>query len=359
MGATVLIAQAASTLRHTNGTLIYFLYERTHEQITSATECTWNCIAIGTYTQVLGKIFLHAGACEAGPLVGQHGTLTPEDYLHRWRQAMSRPAQQLNVTIDLSIDPSLYAGVPPEHVDAVANLLASAGHNTLAVALNHGSAQIELYHSLELVLNLFGTQGILPPWRALHYEPNTLQGECDVPPTTTSKPDVTPPMVYRIGETERLVKVGDGPWERWGWQQSTVARFITAEAHHIELAFPGTAAEAIKAFRLLCALAPSLPPTTKISVQRSVAQLPTWYEHSADNLAHQMAIAMDNEPAPDSYEVQYGAVVERDALYYLCSLSPLQVQWEVPQAPARGVSNGNGNGQGGAPHGAVKADHRH
>lgn len=354
MGPTVLIKQAAATHRHPDGRLIYFLYELTRDDITGDAESVWNCIAIGTYTQVLCKVFVHAGACETGALVGPSSALAPEQYLENWRSAMAAPRLQQDATIELRVDESIYGPISLADVDAVANLMASSGRQDLAVQLNHGKAQFQLHSDIDLVLTIFGTQGVLPPRIALAYGAKAAPGESDVPAVAAGEPPPFAAQVYAVGDTERLVSIGGNSWDRWGWQLSAVARFITNVACQLELDHPGTAGGAIAQFRALCVAARPLPGATIVHVRREVNDLPAWYVQCADNLAHQLGIACDDEPAPAYFDCSYQQAVATNALYHLCSLSPLQVTWSVPAtAPAalaaqqhfdhRSEQNGGGN----------------
>lgn len=348
MGATVLTKTAATTFTNSAGSSIFVLFERTREHAAAPTDNTWQCIAIGPYVDVLHQVFQNACACESGSLVYEGGRITPADYIETWRLTMAMAKRQTNATIDLEIDQSLYSGIPAHRADPVLSVLAASGRDDLALALDHGKAQLRLYEDLDIVLALFGRAGVLSPRRALSFDPQANDAESiGTPSAAAGMQAPAQPEVFRIGQAELLVQAQGAAWERWGWDSAALSRFIVDVAYPHELAVPGSASGAIEAFRTICDRAQPLPGNTVVTVTRAVAMLQDWYVHSADSLAQQLELTFDDEPAPETYSFRYEEAVQKQALYYLCSLSPKQVSWAVPPASTAAAANGNGNGNGG------------
>ncbi|AXW10006.1 hypothetical protein CJO90_05710 [Ralstonia solanacearum] len=163
MGATVLVDLKTAALRRPDGSIIYFLFENTYEKNLYPHEPRWSCVAIGSYEQVLLRIFQGAAACEGGSLQGRGCGLLPETFILRWQRALRAPLTMPDVTV--RVEPTLPYSRDEENAryrDKVAGVLANTTCSDLCVSKRLGCSRIISFRICRPATRL--PQGHGPRW---------------------------------------------------------------------------------------------------------------------------------------------------------------------------------------------------
>lgn len=251
MGATVTTSKRAAAFKAPSGQNIYVLFEETYEKNCTPHTPEWDCILYGELSAAMARIFRHASACEGGMLQGRGGAITPEGYIHGWLKELLSPVAFPAEAVALKIGKeSLYDPIPANAWPGVSERLATIGRTDLRERLAAGETVDISTCDTEIMLPLYGANGIFPAWRVLRHVPSSTarRSELGYAPVPAKTFTVEVPEVLAIGNDERLLKRADGTWYSAGWAYSIVGSFI----HHLwqaEMSEPGSYAKRIKGYR--------------------------------------------------------------------------------------------------------------
>lgn len=332
MGATILVGMKAAALRRPNGQVVYFLFENTYEKNCYPHDPHWSCVAIGSYEQVLFRIFQGAAACEGGSLQGRGRGIRPETFILRWQRALRTPLTMPDVTI--RVDPTLPYSRDEENVqyrDKVAVMLDSLGRPELAKTFRAGQPfMLALVADLDLVLALHGTGGPISPWRAVRLEQAQEPTVPELAPPITAQPVFTPDYtIWALDAHVRVGKIGDQPLAALGWEYRAVGDFLCQHVYPLELRRTGISADLIRRFREACESAPLLPDTVRVTIRLgAVAGARPWQLACAC----QIAAALDMAHGPE-LTATLGELRRIGALRDLRSLGAGQLQWDEASIP--------------------------
>ncbi len=327
MGATVIVGMKAAALRRPNGQVVYFLFEHTYEKNCYPHTPRWSCVAIGSYKDVLKRIFEGAAACEGGSLRGRCRDLLPEHLIRRWQRALRTPLTMPDITV--RVEPTLPFSRDDENAhyrENIAVVLSGQGRPDLADTFRAGSAiTLGLYADLDLVLALHGQNGPVSPWRAVRVEQAQGPAVPDFAPPRASDP-VTPPdfAIWALDENVRVGRVGGEPFEVLGWEYRAVGHFMVRHVYPLELQRTGGARSLIRAFREACTAAPLLPDTARLTVRfGDVPDTHSWQRERATALTTALGVTDGN-----AVSTTLGEIRRIGGLRDLQSLSPAQLVWD-------------------------------
>ena len=351
MGATVLTGKRAAAFRGANGDLTYALFERTYEKNCYPHTDRWSAIAFGSYSDVMRRVFLHAGSCEGGMLQSRSGDIKPENYIESWKQELARPVRMRDREIRLRLSGSYDAVIPDKSAEDVRLALIRAGFEARFDAIKSAGDTASLHADAGLLLALYGAKGPLSAWRILDVadcgtEPMDMSATGRAKAPVGDMPQV---KCYSIDGENRLLSIGAEPLHNGGWVYRVVGTFIEEVAYWREMDAPGYAKKAIPIFRGALKNARPLPADTRITVTRAAHGTTDRQVQSADRLASRLGFVRDGEAAPDTFAFDFGAIdaidadEHRDTMYLLCSLQPVQVNWEVPIAAVTPVNAASGS----------------
>lgn len=337
MSSTVLTCKRAAAFQKADGEWIYALFMRTFESNVYPHTDRWCAFALGTYAQVMQRVFFHAANCEGGMLKSRAGRIKPENFIESFRRELARPSLLRDRQIELSVS-SAYSPIPESMFEDLRLSLVRAGFEDRAEQLTHGKVTVSLHADIGLLVSIYGTEGPLSVWRILDEgDCGTLQVEVATSSPSKTAMDRMPQIrCHAIDRENRLVSVGCAPWRHAGWQYAAVESFITGVAYPIEIEAPGFAKRAIPAFRDAVRDASEVPSASRITVTRSPEGVDEYRQRRADELARKLGIVADGETAPDVFGFAFGDLLRRDnteqLLYGLGVLDDAQVHWDVPTA---------------------------
>lgn len=346
MSTAVITGKHVAAFRHpATGEAIYLLFERTYDTKDGPKEASWCCSAIGTYAQVLKRVFLCAASCEAQSLVTRGGPTKPEAYIGSWRRWFNKPAQMHDVGISLKLGgDAMFDSIPDSQVDTALATLARIGRTDLIDGLKGGPVEVSLHRDVDVIIGLYGVETRLPAWKVI--EPNRGLGRPDasLAPQLARKAIPEPSVdAYAIDEQRVIVSLCGGLFRHSDSRCSAVKRYIGDIAYLLELQCSGIAARLIPKFRAACEAAPLLPDSTPISVRPRESE-DSYYVENAGKLAVRLGLSASVDAAPESYTTTVGAVRAKNEAYLLCTLEDEQVDWLVaappPATPPAGVEAG-------------------
>jgi len=335
MGSTVLTGKAAAAFTRPDGTIIYAAFERTYEKNCYPNSDHWGCIAIGTYQDVMRRVFVNASSVEGGMLQSRAGHIKPENYIAHWRQQLAKPQRFDDTSIRLGFASSFDSALPKEREEDVQKALGAAGLDHVFERIKAGDCTISLHDDYPVIEALYGRNGALAAWRAIKHGDISTTTEPGLG-FTPAVGHVTVPQVqaYRLDNENLLIRVGAESWSLGGWLYRAVGNYITDHVYVLEMQCTGASGMLIKHFRDLCNAAEALPPETVIHVRRAEGEVERWYRDSADKLAEKVGAVKEGEPAPVQFTCRFSEVVDRDAIYELRNLNDKQVSWTVPETIA-------------------------
>lgn len=335
MGSTVLTGKAAAAFARLDGTIIYAAFERTYEKNCYPHSDHWGCIAIGTYADVMRRIFVHASSVEGGMLQSRSGHIKPENYIAHWRQQLAKPQRFPDTRIELRFESSFSAALPKDREEDVQKALAEAGLESVLDLIKAGDYSVSLHDNYPVIRALYGNKGPLAAWRVIKHDDISTLAEPELGFAPRVGHVTVPPVrAYRLDRENLLTKVGQQPWSLGGWLYRAMGNYITDHVYELEMQCTGASGMLIKHFRDLCNAAELLPPDTVIHVRRAEGEVERWYRDCADKLAKKVGVVKDGEPIPLEFSCRFSDVVDHDAVYELHNLTDKQVSWNVPELAA-------------------------
>jgi hypothetical protein len=341
MGATVVTSKTVAAFRHpTTGEVIYLPFESVYEKNCYPHTPSWGPRAIGTYEQVMSRIFASAAACEGGSLQIRSGQTKPETYLKSWRLCFSEPFQMPDMEITLKLGgTSMYDSIPDTQVEASVAALARIGRNDLVEAMRAGPVKVSLHRDVDVIIALYGVNTNLPLWKVIGNLP--VLGYADeslAAPVAKRKVAIPTAVAYAIDKENVVVSIDGGPLKHMGWRYNAVGKFACEVAYPIEMQASFSAYRLIREFRDLCDEAPELPDNTVITVTPAKTEH-SYYLSNAKKLAVKLGIVAAEEDAPETFETTFGFVRELGEEYHLSTLEDAQVTWALAPSVNAAVLN--------------------
>lgn len=333
MGATVITERKVAGFVRDDGTVIYVLFEKAYEGNCHPHRDYWGCIEIGSYEEVLRRLFARAASCEDGGIESESGRMKPEDYLQWWFQAFAATVEFPSLPITLRMNNSLGSTVPEINIDKVRRTLAYLGRPELFCQLENGEGVcVSLQDDIDIILAIYRS-GCIPPWRILDQRhAGSVQREWLAPqptPIPASKIGIT---IYRLSQDELLIRIGSSPWYI-NWCSLIIGTCIEQIAYNAELARPGYYREMIVQIRDWCRTAPPIPDAARLLITRAPKGCGEWNVQQADELARKLGIVSMGEAVPEKYECDFSDVVSVGGTDLLSSLALPQLVWDIPFAP--------------------------
>lgn len=329
MGATVVTSKTVAAFRHpTTGQVIYIPFESTFEKNCYPHTPSWGPRAIGTYEQVMSRVYASAAACEGGGLQIRSGHTKPETYLKSWRICFTEPFQMPDTEITLKLGgTSMYDSIPDTQVQAAVAALERIGRHDLVEAMRAGPVQVSLHLDVDALIALYGVDTNLPLWKVIGGLP--ILGYADeslAPPIAKQDVDMPTSIVYALDDENVVASINGGPFKHMGWRYNAVGHYIREVALPIELQRSFSAYKLIREFRDICNEAPELPDSTIITVTPAKGEH-SHYVENAKKLAVKLGLAASVEHVPATYETTFGTVREQKEEYHLSTLQSDQVAW--------------------------------
>lgn len=340
MGATILTGKYAAAFKRADGTAIYALFERTYEANCYPHEPHWHCRAIGPYEDAVRAITRAMSACESQGLQARASMIEPEKLLASWYKHLAKPATLPDLVIEVG-GAGRDALSDSQRRNAVSVLL-DMQRADLAQQLVSGAFSVNLHADIDVVLRLFGLDGVLRPWQALRYDDMLTLPAFGFPaafvPTKAGANDlVNPPHeVLRIDEHHLLVREHDRNWKCWGYQYSAVQRFMEVHCLAMELAKRLSSVPAIERFRQLCLSAQLVAADTAVQIRKPPSSAEDWIVRHYRDVATCFGAA-----AQESFSVTVKDAVGHGMLTALCNMPQDYVSWRVVapvSQPPRSVS---------------------
>lgn len=332
MGATIVSSKAAAAFRHPRtANIIYLLFEETYDERTDPHTPSWACYAIGTFEQVLKKIFNSGSACEGGSLQTRKGPMKPEAYLKSWRTCFERPFQMVDQEIEITLGGvSMYDTIPDNQVETVLATLASINRPDIASELLTGPVKVSLHRDADIIIALYGVDTHLSISRVIRNLNGLAYSDTSLAPATaTGKITVPSVHAYTLDQHNVVASLGGGPLKNLGWRYSAIGQYMRDVVFPRELQSSQSAYKLIRNFRAACEIAQPLPGSTRIIVTPASAD-DTYYLDQAKKLAVRLGLFPTAGEVPPFYETTMAVVRDRGEEYLLSFLEVKQVEWFLP-----------------------------
>lgn len=264
MGATVLCGKRAA---YANG--VYALFEKTYEANCTPHTPHWGCIAVGSCSMVLSRIFQSAAVCEGGLLRSPAGSIKPENYIASWVRAIAAPVELCDSTMTLKAGTSIYATIPQEVSDEALAVLQNLGKTDIL------GKPVSVLDNLDVLEELYGGNGFIAPWRVLGVSNMGIEPQ----KAMVAIPDVPGEAMpifeaYRLYGDNLAVNFGNGAWHLFRSSWSAVAHFIQGDGYVIGATSIKQAKQAIRLLRLLCETAPPMPGSAVLRISDPQSDTP-------------------------------------------------------------------------------------
>ena len=340
MGYTVSTGKLAAAFVRGDGEIVYVLFEKTHESNVYPQTPHWGCIAIGTYAEVMLRVFRHATSCEGGMLKGSgNRDIKPENYIAGWRHELAEPVLMDDVNISLQVG-SWCSPIDTEKLDEVIVVLRQIGRNDLADTLrNNGRADISLYRDVDAVLALYGVDKLFSPWRVLEHTSVMSMRRPELGAVARVE-DIQPPMVRVLTAScghrnELIVQLDNGLWQQWGADYSALGEYLLKVAYPYEMKQTGCHKRLIAEFRDACTTALTVPDDTKLKLFREAEGASNWNRENFDKLA----VKLVGAAGTTELDCTFGELkAVENGTYDLTFLLKSQVVWDVQSTPTQPVS---------------------
>ena len=330
MGATISIDKKVAGFVRDNGEIVYITFEETCSKRDHPRVPSWDARAIGSYEQVMEKVFASAACTEGGSLQTRSGCTTPEAYLQRWRLEFRAPVPMPDMAIELKLGgTSMYATIHDDDVAEALAALTRIGRQDLVEALQAGPITLHLHGDVDVILAIYGVTTKIPLWKIVRGAPPHSDGADWLAPPKRNAPVMAPTVdAYRVDERNALISVGGAPYEHVGWDYSALAQYVREVALPMELRCDGAAKKMISAFREKLNCAPALPTSTTLTITPAASDH-EYYIDNARKLAAKLGIASDKAGTPAVYKVTFGDVKAAGEEYLLSMLQATQVKWDL------------------------------
>lgn len=339
MGYTVSTGKLAAAFVRGDGEIVYVLFEKTHESNVYPQTPHWSCIAIGTYAEVMLRVFRHATSCEGGMLKGSgNRDIKPENYITGWRHELAEPVLMDDLNITLT-EGGKYSPEVEKRDEAIA-VLRQMGRNDLVDAIsNDGKATIGLYRDVDVVLALYGVDKLFSPWRVLKHADWRTMRRPELGAVARVE-DIQPPMVRVLTAScghrnELFVQLDNGPWQQWGADYSALGEYLLKVAYPYEMKQTGCHKRLIAEFRDLCATALDVPDDTKLKLFREAEGVNNWNRENFDRLV----VKLGGAAGTTELDCTFGELkAVENGTYDLTFLLKNQVVCDVQSTPTQPVS---------------------
>lgn len=333
MGATITTGKLSAAFKRADGSIIYFLFEKTHESNVFPQVPRWSCIAIGDFKEVMLQVCHHASACEGGSLQGVcRRYIKPENYIAAWRRQLAETVQIVDRHIRLTIGASYLYNIDTNDIDKVEKALKSIGRENFFETIKTGNASLSLHQDIDIVLALYGVRKVFAPWRIVdHYMTLSNPQPEYAPVPSAGKINVVAMQVYRVDSNSVVYRHDDSePW-KFEWDFRVVGKFVTDHAYDNEMLQTGSSKRLIADYRNLCENASKLPAETKITVTRITDGDAVYDRNLVDQLAQALGLVEKEQLAPPVFEFVFGDVKSQVAMYGLTSLKAAKVILDIPK----------------------------
>jgi hypothetical protein len=332
MSSNIITGKCAAAFYAATGQLIYILFDRTYRKKDDPPPGHWTCLAIGTYEQVMERIFQYAVSCEEGMLQSS-GPIKPENFINAWRRELSEPYEIDDFSIKFAVGSS-YSMVNEQNVQKVIQVLMRHNRIDLVKELESGSTVLELFANAEILVDLCGINGCISPYHCVSFGYIRNQRQ-KITPQKSAKQKILSPKyhIYRLDEKKLLVKFEDEPWRNMGLTYAAVSLFLMKIAYFKEMLSPGCSIPMITAFREACENASLVPGNTLVTIKSHVEQPEhRWRNSQAKSLVEHIVGKMGSENLPAQAHCFYHQIAFSPVANNLFHLSFDQVTWEVPES---------------------------
>ncbi|MFL1449159.1 hypothetical protein ACI77O_12260 [Pseudomonas tritici] len=333
MGATVTTGKSVSAFLDTNGKPYYLLWEQTYEKNCYPHTPRWSCNMMGYLETVVRKIFLSGSACEGGMLQGSNGRgIAPESYIASWLKELANPVEFPDQSVTLKVGDLLMSAIQTDTFDQAKGIMATTGHEALAVALEGGEqVTLSMHTDIEL-LNALYLAGVLRPWRIVSNNDLRLNGlrnpELGYAPKKVKAASVSPPRFLRISAQceDVLIQNGDGSWRNAGWGYNCVSEFIIG-LWESEMREPGNYRAQLKEFREALKAAPALDRATAKVCTDTTVDLRRYERGNVEQAQKELPCEISNGV------IQWSLPESPEQLYLLTRLPTESTKWVLTESP--------------------------
>jgi hypothetical protein len=262
MSATVTTGKAVLGFTTKNNNVIYVLAEETYEKNCRPHTPRWGVFAVGTYKEVMKKVFGRASSAEGGTLQNRANNLTPETYLRGWNLAFGKPIRFDNRNVTLEILPRGYwrDGFESESALAIFQKLKEINRLDIWETLisDDGKVIANIYEDSELITALFGVNGVDQPWKIIGFsdydKANGVIDESLIPAKKNG--GVMPATMPRLAKlTTSYQTVGfiqlqsDGSFANFQHDYFVMGEYIRNQAYECEMIEKGLGISNISQYR--------------------------------------------------------------------------------------------------------------
>jgi hypothetical protein len=330
MGASVSTNKKIAAFVRADGQTIYFAFEETYSKNDYPHTPDWSARAVGTYDDVLTRLFECASSCEGGMLQTRRGHTDPETYLQKWRAEFKAPVPMPDEDIVLTLGgTSMYSTICDNDVAEAVEVLTKIGRTDLVDALRKGPITLRLHADIDIIIALYGIRTKIALWKIMRYGPPCGQGTSALAPAkrkTTYMPPST--KAYHVDENNVLVSIDGAPYQHMGWHYCAAQQYLMSTVLPLEILCDGAAASLLKPFREMLRAAPVLPDDTVITVIPGAGEH-IYHRDNAKKLALALGAATTMDNVPDQFEVSFGQVKAAEEEYLLSTLEASQLRWKL------------------------------
>jgi hypothetical protein len=277
MGATISVGKAVAAFINSNDITVYAMYELQFEKNVYPHEPRWSCVFIGVFDDAITKVCGLAAECIDGLRQSRSGYIKPEAYFNAWRKLFAAPFGFGEMVINLQTGRAYSTSIPESASDSVEKVFIAHRREDLIPALRQAGVDLSWKDDTELLLGLYGSEGVLPPWRALQYcdtlsLPRAELGvSVRVPHAVVSLPALN---VLRLAEDERtlangmlLARFGDGKWQLYRDKAHFLAHHLVNNIRpRLTLGSSRQLERMMEEARICCETAPAVPESAFVVV---------------------------------------------------------------------------------------------
>lgn len=334
MASTIWSGKRVAAVPCADGTITYFLFSKTHDSNVDPAIPRWHCFAIGTYEQVLKVIHEYMRSCEGGSTRSRTGNVTPENFLAAWYVEFNRPYAFASFLVNVNLL-SIRYGVE-NGAEKVVSILSAAGFDVDVEKLRAGEVTIDPVRDMNIMLQLYGEEGVLSPWSAI-----SLGDVCTSVPVPELRPmlngrgaaqKAAAPNVLIVTKDAYLVAQPGKGWSHWGYAYEAIGRFAVDVGYQLELCARKSSLPALAAFRKACDHAEPVPDEATIEVTVAPPGTHSWRIKSAHEVVSRLCgITLEQAAQVERITTTFGDVRKNErVLRELAYLSDQQLKWDLP-----------------------------